>query len=183
MFLIKKLDQILEGLYNRGSDWLIPTLARAVFALVLFNYYVGSAFTKFGDGVFGFLSPDAGAYVQIFPKAMEAVGYDHTQLSLIHTLIVYAGTYSEILLPILIVVGLLTRLAALGMIGFVFVQSFVDITGHGVSGRDIGSWFDSDAGSLIMDQRTFWVFLFLVLLLKGGGRYALDRRVIGCPNS
>ncbi len=180
MFLIRMFDEILESIYNRCSDWIVPTLARAVFTVILLNYYVGSAVTKFGDGILGFLSPGAGAYVQIFPKAMEAVGYDHTQLSIFHTLIVYAGTYSEILLPIMIVVGLLTRLAALGMIGFVVVQSFVDITGHGVSGRDIGSWFDSDAGSLIMDQRTFWVFLFLVLVLKGGGRYALDRRVFGC---
>ena len=52
-----------------------------------------------------------------------------------------AGTYAEyILLPIII--GFLTRLAAIGMIGFVVVQSIVDITGHGVGGADLGTWFD-----------------------------------------
>ena len=46
-------------------------------------------------------------------------------------LVVTVGTYSEFLLPVLIVLGLFTRIAALGMIGFTLVQSFVDITWHG----------------------------------------------------
>ncbi|MBT8408636.1 MAG: DoxX family protein [Alphaproteobacteria bacterium] len=154
---------------------LIPTLARVVFAGTLFVYYWNSALTKFGDGAAGLLQPSAGAYIQIFPKAVEAAGYDVSQLSALHTLIVIAGTWAEVLLPILIVVGLLTRLAALGMIGFVIVQSIVDITGHGLGAADIGAWFDGLPSALILDQRAFWLFLLLVLVLRGAGPLSLDR--------
>ncbi len=44
---------------------------------------------------------------------MEAVGYDVSQLGIFHWLVVTAGTLAEFILPLLIVIGLLTRLAAL----------------------------------------------------------------------
>lgn len=157
------------------APFLIPTLARVVFAGTLFVYYWNSALTKFGEGAAGLFQPSAGAYIQIFPKAVEAAGYDVSQLSAFHTLVVIAGTWAELLLPILIVVGLLTRLAALGMIGFVIVQSIVDITGHGLGAADIGAWFDGLPSALIVDQRAFWLFLLLVLVLRGAGPLSLDR--------
>ena len=175
MFLIRLFNRIIEDLDQHCEAWLIPTLARLAFAGVLLVYFWKSALTKLGDGIFGFLTPTANAYVQIFPKAMEAAGYDHTQLSFFHTLVVIAGTVGEFVLPLLIVIGLLTRIAALGMIVFVFVQSIVDVFGHGVTGKDFGSWFDAASGSLIIDQRTFWILLFLIILLKGAGPISVDR--------
>ena len=175
MFLIRMFNQFLEAVDVRSSAWLVPTLARLVFAGVLLVYFWRSAAVKLGDGLFGFINPTPGAYVQVFPKAMEAVGYDQSQLSILHTLVVIAGTWGELLLPLLIIVGFLTRLAALGMIAFVVVQSIVDIYGHGVGGKDLGTWFDSTSGSLILDQRSFWMFLFLIILLKGAGPISLDR--------
>ncbi len=156
-------------------DRALPLLARFVFAAVLMMYFLRSALTKFGDGLFGFLTPSAGAYIQIFPKAVEAVSYDVSQLGLFHWLVVVAGTVAEVVLPIAIVIGVFTRLAALGMIGFVLVQSFVDVTGHGVGGADLGQWFDAASGALILDQRTLWVFLLLVLVIKGAGALSVDR--------
>jgi putative oxidoreductase len=88
---------------------------------------------------------------------------------------VRAGTYAEYILPLLIIIGFLTRLAAIGMIGFVVVQSIVDITGHGVGGADLGAWFDKASGALIMDQRTLWVFVLLVLVVRGAGPFSVDR--------
>ena len=175
MFILKYVDGLLADLDEWSSSWLVPSLARLVFAAVLLVYFWKSAATKLGDGFFGFVSPSVGAYAQIFPKAMEAVGYDPSQLSFLHTLIVLAGTWGEFILPLLILIGLLTRLAALGMIGFVAVQSIVDIYGHGVSGKDLGSWFDAASGSLVVDQRTFWVLLFVILVLKGAGPISVDR--------
>jgi putative oxidoreductase len=153
---------------SRTSDWLVPTLARLVFAGVLFGYFWASALTKL-DGPF---SPSLGAYGQIFPKAFEAVGYDASQMGLWHQLVVLAGSWAEFALPILIVLGLLTRLAALGMIGFVVVQSLTDIWGHGAAA---GAWFDRASDALILDQRAFWVFLLFVLVLKGPGPLSADR--------
>ena len=70
----------------------------------------------------------------------------------------------------LLLVGLLTRLAALGMIGFVWVQTLTDVTGHGVK---LGSLFDN--AITLMDQRVMWTFLLLVIVINGAGPLSLDR--------
>ncbi len=89
----------------------IPTLARLTFAGVLLTYFWASAVTKVGEGPLGLLQPSDGAYIQIFPRAVEAAGYDFSQLGPFHWAVAVAGTWAEILLPLLILVGLLTRLA------------------------------------------------------------------------
>lgn len=159
------------------ADGLLPLLARVVFAGVLLMYFWVSGLTKLGDGaLFGLLEPSLGAYAQVFPKTMEAVSYDVTQLGLWHYLVVLAGTVAEFVLPALIVLGLLTRLAALGMIGFVVVQSLTDIYGHGVTDAEtLGRWFDRIPDAAILDQRAFWVLLLLILVVKGGGWLSFDR--------
>lgn len=162
------LHRDVAAALNRQADWLLPTLARLVFVAVLFGYFWASALTKF-DGPF---SPSMGSYAQIFPKAFEAVGYDPSGLSLWHSLVVLAGGYAEFVLPVLIVLGLLTRLAALGMMGFVLVQSLTDIMGHGASA---GAWFDRASDALILDQRALWFLLLAVLLCKGAGPLSADR--------
>jgi putative oxidoreductase len=156
---------------------LLPTLARFSFAAVLFVYYWNSGLTKLGDGIFGIFSPSLGAYAQIFPRAMEAVGYDVSQFGLYHWAVVVGGTVAEFALPILIVIGLMTRLASLGMIGFIVLQSLTDIVGHGADAATVGSWFDRFSDAYIMDQRTFWVFALLVLVVKGAGPLSLDRLI------
>ena len=158
----------LAAALDRQADWLLPTMARLVFVAVLFGYFWASALTKF-DGPF---SPSMGSYAQIFPKAFEAVGYDPSGLSLWHSLVVLAGGYAEFVLPVLIVLGLLTRLAALGMMGFVLVQSLTDIMGHGAAA---GAWFDRASDALILDQRALWYLLLAVLLCKGAGPLSADR--------
>lgn len=156
---------------DRMADWLLPTLARLVFAAVLFSYFWTSAATKLDD----LFTPSLGAYAQIFPKAFEAAGYDVGKIGPWQTLVVLAGAWAEFVLPGLIVLGLLTRLAALGMVGFVFVQSLTDIFGHGAGPDTIGSWFDPAADALILDQRALWMLLFVVLILKGAGPISADR--------
>jgi putative oxidoreductase len=159
------------------AEWLLPTLARFLFAAVLAGYFWVSGLTKLGDGFAGLWTPSLGAYAQIFPKAMEAVGYDVDALSIYHRAVVTLGTWAEFILPALIIVGLLTRLSALGMIGFIIVQSLTDLNGHGKwdDGLVLGAWFDAPSNSLIMDQRSLWVFLLLVLVVKGAGPLSFDR--------
>lgn len=156
------------------EPWFLPTLARLVFAATLLFYYWNSALTKLGPGPF---TPSTGAYAQIFPRAFEAVGYDASQLGLGHRLVVLAGTWAEFALPALIVLGLFTRLAALGMIGFVTVQSLTDLYGHGGIGHPatLGAWFDRMPDGAILDQRLFWVTVLLVLVVRGAGPLSLDR--------
>ena len=155
--LIDRLDRL---------DWLVPTLARLTFLMVLFFYFWNSAMLKVDGSIF---SPSAGAFGQIFPKAAEAVVWDVTQMTFFQRLVILAGTIAEFVLPVLIILGLLTRLAAIGMIGFVAVQTIVDVTGHGVA---LGSLFDS--AQALIDQRMMWVFLFAVLVLKGAGPISID---------
>ncbi|MCX7559169.1 DoxX family protein [Sulfitobacter sp. F26204] len=156
------------------ADWLLSTVARFLFAAILMVYFLNSGLTKLGEGLAGIWTPSVGAYAQIFPRVIEIAGYDVEALSLFHKLVVLAGTWSEFILPVLIVLGFLTRLAALGMIGFVVVQSLTDIHGHGASDA-LGSWFDRFPDATIMDQRALWIFLLLVLVVKGAGPLSFDR--------
>lgn len=172
--LISVYDSVITWVTRRLEPWFLPTLARFVFAATLLIYYWNSAGTKLGSGPF---TPSTGAYAQIFPRAFEAVGYDASQLGLWHRLVVLAGTWAEFALPALILLGLLTRLAALGMIGFITVQSLTDLCGHG--GIDhpatLGAWFDRLPDGAILDQRLFWVTILLVLVVRGAGPLSLDR--------
>lgn len=175
--LISLHDSVFGAIDRATKGWLFPTLARFTFAATLLIYFWNSGLTKLGDGIGGLFSPSLGAYAQIWPKAMEAAGYDVSQLGVFHWAVVMAGTYAEFLLPALIVLGLFTRLAALGMIGFVAVQSLTDLYGHGGIQHieTLGAWFDRLPDGVILDQRLFWVFILLVLVVQGGGPLSLDR--------
>lgn len=175
--LLSFYDFIVRLLSKFAGSWLLPTLARFTFAATLLVYYWNSAMLKLGDGIFGILAPSTGAYAQIFPKAMEAVTYDSSQLSWFHWAVVVSGTAAEFILPALIVLGLFTRLAAIGMIGFVIIQSLTDLYGHG--GIDhpetVGAWFDRFSDGAILDQRLFWITVLVFLVIKGAGPISLDR--------
>lgn len=174
--MIAPLRRLLAWLDN-ATDWLLPSLARFAFAATLLGYFWASARTKLGDGVLGIFKPGINAYAQIFPRATEAVGYDLSQLGSFHWAVATAGTLAEFVLPALIVLGLATRLASLGMIGFVVLQSLTDIYGHMADATAIGAWFDRIPDSPILDQRLFWMLLFAVLVLKGAGPVSLDRLI------
>lgn len=171
--LLGRLSPVSAAL-DRAAPVLLPTLARLVFAAVLAGYFWSSALTKLGDGLF---SPSVGAYAQIFPRVMAAVGYDVGQLGLWHRLVVLAGTWAEFALPALILLGLFTRLAALGMIGFILVQSLTDLVGHAVDAATLGRWFDALPDALILDQRALWVLPLAILVMHGAGPLSGDRLI------
>lgn len=175
----------LLSLYDRATGPLdresaiLPTLARFLVAAVLLVYFWHAAGTKLGGGLFGLFQPSLGGYAQIFPRQMEAAGYDASQLGLWHWAVVVAGTLAEYILPALVVLGLATRVAALGMIGFIVIQSLTDLYGHGgiAHPETLGAWFDRLPDGAILDQRALWVFVLLTLVLKGAGPLSLDRLV------
>jgi putative oxidoreductase len=161
-----------------AGRWFLPSLARLVFAGVLLVYFWASAMTKLGDGPLGFLFLSSGAYAQMFPKVFEAVSYDASAIGLGYKLVALFGTWAEFILPLMIVIGLLTRFAAIGMIGFIIVQSVTDIIGHNADAATIGAWFDRASGSLIVDQRSLWIFVLLVLVVRGAGPASVDAVVL-----
>lgn len=179
MNTLMKIERMARNLFahiERATDgWLLGLFARLTFLAVLYLYYLNSALTKVGDGVFGFFSIQAGAYYQIAMPAVEAAGGDPSAVPFLPWgLIVVLGTYAEFVLPLLIVLGLFTRVAAFGMIGFICVQSLVDITVHQVDATTIGALFDRFPDSVILDQRLLWIFLLTYLALKGAGVFSLD---------
>lgn len=163
----------LVHVLNRAGDVALPSLARLIFAGVLLGYFWASALTKLDAP----LTPSVGAYAQIFPRAMEAAGFDIAQMTLFHQLVAVMGAWAELVLPALILLGLATRLAALGMVGFVVVQSLTDVIGHMAGPMTIGVWFDRTSDALILDQRALWMLLFATLILKGAGPLSVDRLV------
>ena len=175
MNALYRLEDAILGPVGRVLDGAVmQTLARLVFLATLATFFWASAMTKLGEGIGGIFSPSAGAYVQILPTQMEAVGYDESQLGLFADLVVLAGTWAEFVIPALIVVGLFTRAASLAMIGFVLVMSLVDIVGHGADATTIGMWFDNVPDAKILDQRLFWIFLLLIPIARGAGPVSLD---------
>ena len=72
MNALVSLHNAIFGRIER-ADWILPTLARFLFAALLLMYFWVSGLTKLGDGILGIFQPSLGAYAQIFPKAMEAV--------------------------------------------------------------------------------------------------------------
>ncbi len=164
-------DRVFSAIERATAGWGIEFGARLVFALTLLVYYLNSATTKLGDGLFGVFVPSAGAFAQILPPIAEQYVYDTSAIPFFPWhLIVIAGTIAEILLPVLILIGLFTRLAALGMIGFVVVQTIVDVAFHSVK---LGAWFNVQASELL-DQRVLWIFLLLLLVIKGAGAFSVD---------
>ena len=158
-------------LFERTAEYvflpLLPLLARLAFAGSLLVYFLNAARLKFGVNPF---SPSIGAYGQILPEKAAAVGYSISGFSWLDWLIVMGGTYGELILPLLLVLGFFTRLAAAGMIVFVAVMTWVDATGHGV---ELGAFFNRHSNEII-DMRGFWLICFVVLLAMGGGRISLD---------
>jgi len=162
--------RLVDTLDATLSPILLPTLARFLFVASLFGYYWQSGLTKTGDGLLGLFRLDAGAYIQILPRVFDAVGYDPSALGPVARATVLFGTWAEFILPVLLLIGLYTRLAALAMAGFVVVQTWVDVMGHGAA---LGAWFDRHADGLI-DTRGFWLFPLIVLVLKGAGPVSVD---------
>ncbi|MGR6429288.1 DoxX family protein [Rhizobium sp. PAMB 3174] len=179
MTILQTLTRLYADIFSsieRALDgWFLGLAARLVFLAVLYLYFLNSALTKVGDGLLGLVRLSAGAYYQIVPQAVDAAGGDVDAIGFLPWgLIVHLGTYAEFVLPALIVAGLFTRAAALGMIGFIAVQTLVDITLHMVDAETIGALFDRFPDSVIADQRLLWVFPLAYLAIKGAGLVSLD---------
>lgn len=178
--LIALHDAFFSRLAGLFAGWGIGLAARLAFASVLLVFFLNSAATKVGSGFPGFLIPEISAYAQMFPPIAEAAGYDLDAIALFPwKLVALAGTWGEALLPVLILLGLFTRLASAGMIGFIVVMTIVDIGFHGVDATAIGAPFDRVQDSPIWDQRLLWTFPLFVLMLNGAGRLSLDAVLAG----
>jgi putative oxidoreductase len=173
---LKALHDTVFGAVERALDgWFLGLAARFVFAAVLWLYFLNSARTKVGEGILGFFTIRDNAYYQIAMPAVDAAGGDVSQVAFLPWgLMVFMGTYGEFILPLLVVFGLFARIAALGMIAFIGVQTLVDVTVHQVGPETIGALFDRFPDAVIMDQRLLWLFPLVYVAVKGAGAVSLD---------
>lgn len=173
--LTRIYNSVFGGIQSATENWLLGLSARIAFSSVLFFYFLNSAMTKIGSGFPGVLVPQSGAYAQILPAVAERYNYDASTIPFIpYGAIVFAGTYAEFILPVLILLGLFTRVASLGFLGFIAMMSYVDIAFHGAEAKTIGAFFDRVQDSAIADQRVLWVFPLIYLLLRGPGLISVD---------
>ncbi len=180
--LINLIRNLHDGVFNFitriTEGWFLGLFARFTFVAVLYGYYFNSALTKVNvdeGGILGFFQITDGAYFQIVLPAVEAAGFDPSAVAFFpHGLIVFLGTYAEFILPALIVIGLFSRVAAAGMIGFIIVQSLTDVFVHNIGAESTGALFDRFPDSLILDQRLLWIFVLAVIVLKGAGKVSVD---------
>lgn len=181
MFFIRLHDTVFDLIERATAGWLPGLFARLVFASVLLGYFWHSAVRKLvasergAEGtIVEYVTVSGNTFAQMAPKAFETAGYDASQLGTPFWMMAYAGTYGEFILPLLVVIGLATRIASLGMIVFVLVQSWVDITGHHAGPETIGTMFDRIQDSAILDQRLLWLVPLVYLAVRGAGAVSLD---------
>ena len=165
---VRQFDAMLDG-------WFLGLFARLVFLAVLVPYYLNSALTKF-EGPFSIADS---AYYQIALPAVDAAGGDVSAVSFFPWgLMVFLGSYGEIIFPLLLVAGLFTRIAALGMIGLISAELRPELCRyhvHNVDATTIGALFDRFPDSVILDQRLLWIFPLAYLAVKGAGLFSLDK--------
>jgi len=169
-------DLVFSTLNRLAGRWFLGLASRLVFSSVLLMYFINSARTKVGSDFPDVLIPGSGAYMQILPTVAAAHDYDIDTIPFLpYGLMVHLGTYAEFLLPVMILIGLFTRAASLGMLGFIAVMTYVDIAFHGVGAETIGAFFDRIQDSAISDQRLLWSLPLIYLVLHGAGTISLDR--------
>lgn len=124
---------------------------------IIIRLMVGTVFLS--EGIQKFLFPDqvgAGRFAKIGLPNPEFLGP-------------FVGSF-EILCGILILIGLLTRLATIPLIIIMLVAI---TTTKAPLLQDKGFW------SMLHDSRTDWAMLLgnIFLLIKGGGRWSIDNRL------
>jgi putative oxidoreductase len=166
MRALVSLHNPVFGALEAAAPLLIPTLARLVFAGTLLIYFWNSGLTKWGSGPF---SPDLGAYIQILPRAFDAVGYDPSALGPLATAIVsfrhLGGVHPAR-------AGRPRPFHPHRRARHDRLRHRPDLGRHHGPRRGpetIGAWFNNTSGDAILDQRAFWIFLLIVLVLRGAG--------------
>jgi putative oxidoreductase len=100
---------------------------------------------------------DEGSWLSVSDTAIFLFEEEYKSVPLPPEFAAYMATYAEHLFPVLLVVGLLTRLSALALLGMTMViQVFVYPE----------AWWS---------VHMIWVALALVLILRGGGSLSLDQ--------
>ncbi len=148
--MMEKWTERLSGAIPEGIALLFTRIALA-------GIFWRSARTKVEEG--SFLTIRDTTFFQFSDAPFNQVPMFNGELG------AYVTTYMEHFLPLLLLLGLATRLGALGLLGMTLViQIFVF--------PEMAVWWQT---------HILWVAMALVLIVRGGGLFSLDR-LIGAKN-
>lgn len=147
----------MVAIASRPTEWLNGAITEGIALLftrvALAGIFWRSARTKVEDG--SFLTIKDTTFYQFSDAPFNQVPLINGDLG------AYVTTYTEHLLPVLLLLGLATRLGALGVLGMTLViQTFVF--------PEMAVWWQT---------HILWVAMALVLIVRGGGLFSLDRLV------
>lgn len=141
-------DKSLRGIWNRIADRLDLLIGDSLLALVARLAIAAIFFMSGRTKVSGFLT--------ITPSTFELFRTEYSLPFISPELAAHLATYSEHLFPLLLVLGLFSRLSAFALLGMTFViQVFVY----------------PDAWPTHLS----WAGLLLLIVARGGGAMSLDR--------
>jgi len=131
----------LDSLYGRVLSFITPVIELGL------KLWVANAFFKSGL-----------TKIQSFDTTIMLFEYEYSVPLLSPTLAAYLGTAAELILPVLLVMGLAGRYAALAL----FVFNIVAATSY------------PDISPLGLSQHYLWGMALLMLSLYGPGKWSLD---------
>ncbi|MDI3273611.1 DoxX family protein [Pseudomonas sp. AL03] len=141
-------DKSLRGMWNRIADRLDLMIGDSLLVLVARLSIAAIFFMSGRTKVSGFLT--------VKPSTYELFRTEYSLPFLSPELAAHLATYSEHLFPLLLVLGLLSRLSAFALLGMTFViQVFVYPD----------AW----------PTHFSWAGLLLLIVARGGGAMSLDR--------
>lgn len=141
-------DKALRGMWNRIADRLDLMIGDSLLVLVARLSIAAIFFMSGRTKVSGFLT--------VTPSTYELFRTEYSLPFISPELAAHLATYSEHLFPLLLVLGLFSRLSAFALLGMTFViQVFVY----------------PDAWPTHLS----WVGLLLLIVARGGGAMSLDR--------
>lgn len=144
---------MMERLIKRLSGTVPEGIALLFTRVALAGIFWRSARTKVEEG--SFLTIKDTTFFQFSDAPFNQVPILNGDLG------AYVTTYMEHFLPIMLLLGLATRLGALGILGMTLViQAFVF--------PEMAVWWQT---------HILWVAMALVLIVRGGGLFSLDRLI------
>ncbi len=141
-------------LFFRASDNILEPLILLLTRFYMFDVFYSSGKSKLDN----YLNDNWDTTVQLF-RDIHPVPYLPTEIAAI------AGTASEVILSCLLLIGLLGRFAALGLLG---VTAVIEL-----------SFIFQDPDYTTFDGHIMWALLLSFIVIRGSGTISLDTLVSG----